>query len=321
MGNSWLSQNFLILFLLALWLHPGCSSEDGLFVDTNFSGYVVVASVATAPSTGPGLLSMVSPDGDSQTALRDFFVSSEFATGLVYLGNSQIAMAVDGADRIDALNLLTGLVAPFSVNVNITATPLRQMARTRDGSVFVVESNGNTIEKVDASANRVGTPFIGTTTGACVLSAPYGIAYDPINNRIAVISSAASGRLSIYDANLGTCVAHVTAAPFNSGTPVGIAFHSLSQKYIVSFNTSHAIYAVDLDGTNATQIYLSSSIVNSPRALAADDSGNIYVGSDGTDTVEKLYWSGTGSATRALAGPLLGPSVYTQNPTAILVIP
>jgi hypothetical protein len=303
-----------------LWV--SCTSDQGRLIEKDLSGYVIVSTVATAPSTGPGLLSLVSPDGAEVTTIGDFYSSAEFVTGLAYLGNNRIVLSVDGADRINQYNLTTGVMSSFAVNVNVTATPLRQMAITNDKSLFVVESNTNAVEKIDASGSRVGAPFIATTTGSCVLATPYGIAYDPINNQIAVISSpgGGAGRLSIYDASSGACVTHVTAAPLNAGAPVGIAYHSLAQKFIVSFNTIHAIYAFDLDGTNGTQIYLNSSIISSPRALATDTSGAIYVGSDGTDTVEKLSWSGTGSATRALAGPLVGPSINSQNPTSILVI-
>jgi hypothetical protein len=62
-------------------------------------------------------------------------------------------------------------------------------------------------------------------------------------------------------------------------------------------------------------------VINTPRAITVDSSGYIYVGSSGTDTIEKLSYSGVGSATRALTGALIGPGIYSQNPTSIVVIP
>lgn len=325
-GRGIAHQTGIVLGVFLALLFVACSSGTSRFIAPSeaarsYSGYVMVATVATAPSTGPGILTLVSPDGTDVSVVQDLFISSEYVTGLAYLGSDRVAVGVDGADRIDVYNLLTGALTAFAVNVNITATPLRNMVSTADGSVYIVESNTNTVEKVDSSGSRVGAPFLPTTVGSCVLSAPYGVAYDSANGRVAVISSAASGRLSIYNDTTGTCIAHVTTAPFNSGFPAGIAYHAPSGKYIVTFNTSHAIYSVDANGANAAQIYLNSAIINTPRTVATDTAGNIYVSSEGTDTVEKLYWSGSGTATRALSGPLLGPSVYSQNPTAILVIP
>ena len=127
--------------------------------------------------------------------------------------------------------------------------------------------------------------------------------------------------MSIYDSTGSSCVAHITAAPLNGGTPTAVAYHAATNKILVTFATTHAIYAFDPDGTNATQIYLNSTVINTPRALATGANGSIYVGSSGTDSVEKLSWNGTGTASRVGSIALIGPGLYTQNPTAIVVVP
>jgi DNA-binding beta-propeller fold protein YncE len=118
---------------------------------------------------------------------------------------------------------------------------------------------------------------------------PFGITCIPGSDYIAVVSMAASERLSIYDAN-GNCITHITAAPLNAGTPNGIAYHATSQKIIITCSTDHAIYSINLDGSGSTQIFLNRTRINTPRAVITDADGYIYVSSTGTDTIEKLFF-------------------------------
>lgn len=306
----------IVFFILFSSLIASCSGDEATLV--NSGPYIAITSVTTGPATGPGIASVFNSSGELVTILKDFAASgTEYGAGVAHTGNLNFAISVDGVDRVDYVNMLSGVSSSIA-NGALTATPIRHIASDNSQSIFITESNTNTIEKFDASGSRVGNPFIATTTGSCVLASPWGIAVNPNNNRIAVISSAASGRFSLYNSD-GTCNTHVTAAPFNSGTPTAIAYHPKTGRWIVTFATTHAIWAVNETGGSATQIYLNSSIINTPRAVACDSEGNIYVGSDGTDTVEKLYWSGTGLATRALAGPFAGPGIFTQNPTGIAV--
>lgn len=305
----------IILFSFTVFV-SSCSSDEVSLVKNG--PYVVISSVTTGPATGPGIVTVYDRSGTLVNVLRDYASNgAEYGAGLAHIGGLIFGVSVDGTDRIDKIDMLSGTISSIT-NAALTATPMRNIATDSQKSLFVVEANTNSIEKFDVSGSRVGNPFIATTTGSCVLASPWGIAVNPTNNRFAVISSAASGRFSLYNSD-GTCNTHTTAAPFNSGTPTGIAYHSLSGKWIITFATSHAIYAVSETGASPTQIFLNSSLINTPRSVACDSEGNIYVGSDGTDTVEKLYWSGTGAATRALAGPFAGPSINTLNPAAIAV--
>lgn len=290
---------------------------------------IVVTTVATDPSTGPGLVSYFESDGTIIRTLKDYFSSGTgFPTGSAFVPPDSVLIMVENTlDVGDLFNLRTGetrnsvLFSSF-----LSGTPVRQIAysETEDAAYILEVQAGNTgtIEKfILGTGQRLGNPFIPTTVGSCVLQNPYGVVFVPSTQRLYVISaSGTAGRLSVYDTS-GNCVQQITAAPFNAGTPSGIAYHKNSNKLIVSFATSHAIHAMNLDGSGATQIYLNSSIVNTPRAITSDEDGYIYVSSSGTDTVEKLSYSGTGLATRALSGPLIGPSIFSQNVTSITVVP
>jgi len=307
-----------LIYFLVLAAICGCDGDRARILESPI-GYVAITNVSVSPATGPGMVSIFNTQGELVSILRDYYSSgTEYPSGITYLGNFMLAVTIDGADRIEIINFVTGVSSSLT-NSNLTAAPLRHIIVDNDNSLLVTESSTNTVEKFDASNSRVGNPFLATTTGACVLTSPWGIGINKLDNTIAVISSAVSGRFSLFNPD-GTCNTHVTTAPFNSGTPTGIAYHAPSGYWIVTFATTHAIYAVNAIGGGAIQIYLNSSIINTPRAVACDSTGNIYVGSDGTDTIEKLYWSGSGLATRALAGPFAGPNVYTTNPVAITVI-
>lgn len=318
-----MKTQYLLAFTFIFGLTScGQSTEfDGISSSSSLSGSIVISSVATDPATGAGIVSWWNPNGTFKSTLRDLFSGSEFATGLGFIAPDKIVASIEGVDRLEIMNLSTSVLTPIT-HVGLTATPLKQIAvDPTDSAIYIAEFNQNTVEKFTASGSRIGAPFLATTTGACSLSSPWGVTVIPSTQDVVVISSpAAAGRFSKYTKD-GACVTHVTAAPFNSGTPQGVAYHPTTNKLLVTFATTHAIIAVDLDGTNPTTIYLNSAIINTPRTIATDAQGYIYVGSSGTDTIEKLYWSGTGSATRATSGPLIGPGVFSQNPTAITVIP
>lgn len=310
--------------LIMGFIIAGCKGDYGLdIVQTQsiYSGNLVITSVTTDPGTGPGLVSMYDSEGTLVSILQDLFsTGTNFGTGVDFIPPNKVIAAIEGNDALHEIDLGAATIRTIT-NTNLASGPLRQLTRsTVDGSIYIVEANPAQVEKFTSDYQRVGNPFIGATTGSCALATPYGIAFIPTVEYIAVVSSAVSGRLSIYDKD-GNCIRHQTTAPMNAGTPSGITYHSLSNKLVITRATDHSIWSMNIDGTNPFQIYLNSTIINTPRAITSDADGYLYVSSSGTDTVEKLYYSGTGTASRALPGPLVGPSVHAQNVSSILVVP
>ncbi|MFN7730121.1 MAG: hypothetical protein ACK5P7_13260 [Bdellovibrio sp.] len=317
-------KNFFVCNILSLLFLAGCSGEkpfDGASSATNYSGTLLVSSVTTDPATGPGLVSSWKTDGTFKATLRDLFPGGEFASGSGFISPDKFVIAIEGVDRLEILNLSSGQTSAIT-NVALNATTMKHVAvDPGDGSIYVAEQNINTVEKFTTSGQRIGSPFLPTTLAPCSLNNPWGLAVIPATGDVVVISAAgAAGRFSRFSKD-GACLNHSIAAPFNSGTPTAIAYHSPTNKLLVTLSTLNSIVAVDVDGSNPQTIFLNSAIMSTPRAIATDADGFIYVGSSGTDTIEKLYWSGTGSATRATSGPLIGPSAFSQNPTAITVAP
>lgn len=281
-----------------------------------YSGKVVVTTVSTDPATGPGLVTMFNQDGSLHSSLRDLFPNLEWASGSVFQSPDKVLVLIANSSRVEKLDL-TNLTNNNFTTARINGSPNRGLAQDAvDGTVYVAEQTANTIEKYDSNGVPIGAPFINTTTGACVLANPSGIAVQS-NRRLLAVQST---RLLIYDQN-GGCLAAVTAAPFNANTPYAVAYHPQTDKILVGFYTNSAIMACNTSGASCTTIYSTPTIISNPRSMTVDSGGAIYVGSSGTDTIEKLLWTGSGLATRATTSPFIGPGIYTQNPTSVMVIP
>jgi hypothetical protein len=306
-----------------------CEGTKSLDLSGTSSGSIIITTVATDPSTGPGMVNQFDSSGNFVRVLKDYYSSgTSYATGSAFVPPENILVMVESTlDIGDLFNVRTGdMQGSVLFSSNLSGAPVRQIAyNPTEDAAYILETQAGstgTIEKfILGTGNRLGNPFIPTTVSSCVLASPYGIVFNQNDQRLYVISSSgAAGRLSVYDTS-GNCIQHIVAAPLSTGTPSGITYHTLSNKLIVTFATTHAIYSMDLDGTNATQIYLNSSIINTPRSITSDSNGFLYVSSSGTDTIEKLVYTGSGSATRALSGPLIGPGIFSQNATSITVVP
>jgi hypothetical protein len=328
--RTFLGTILLVSFSVAsLGLLSSCEGNESLDLAGTSSGAIIVTTVATDPSTGPGMVTQYDSSGGFVRVLKDYYsTGTSFATGSAFVPPESVLVMVESTlDVGDLFNARTGEAQNSVIfNSNISGAPVRQITyNPSEDAAYILETqagNTGTIEKfILSSGQRLGNPFIPAVVSTCSLANPFGITFNPNTQRIYVISAnGTAGRLSVYDTS-GNCVQHVVAAPLNAGTPSGITYHSLSDKLIVTFASTHAIYAMDLDGSNPVQIYLNSSIINTPRAITSDADGYLYVSSSGTDTVEKLTYTGTGSATRAISGPLIGPGIFSQNVSSITVVP
>lgn len=305
-------------FLLPAVLASACGTASEPFprtAQTARTGHLVVSS------TGSNVVAEFDVAGSLAALVRDFNNAAETPYGVVVAGDGSSFVVVDGVDRVE--NIATsGTISTVINNASLTSVPPGGIARDPSGNIYVVESSINTIEKFSAAGARQGNPFINTavTTGAvtCTLSTPRGIAY-VAGDRLAVASSG-NGRLLIYDVN-GGCVASITAAPFGSNAPYGVAYDSANAKIIVTFNTSSAVVATNTSGAGAQTIYLNTTVILTPTGVVADGAGGIYVANTGLDTIEKLAYAGGATATRVGGTPWVGPSVYLRDPWGIAIVP
>jgi sugar lactone lactonase YvrE len=291
-----------------------CAQESRLFKpasSASYSGYFAVSS------TGFNTVTLFDESGTFVRLLRDLNYPSESPYGLGISLSGNLLAVIEGVDRVESISLADGSYSNFVLNASLTANTVLGLAVDSAGSIYVAEQSTNTIEKFSPAGFRVGSPFIGTTVGSCVLSAPRQLAI--LGNGNLAVANTGNDRLNIYDTS-GGCVAAVTAAPFGSNDPYGVAWDAAYSRIIVAFNGSSEIVRVDQDGSNPTQIYLDTAVISAPTSVACDGAGGLYVGNTGLDTVEKLAFDGS-TATRAGTSPFIPTSAYMRDPSGIVRIP
>lgn len=328
-GLIFQSRWILVILVLPLCLLSACKGQKYFDQLANYSGYVLVSSVKTAQTTsaipsGPGTLTLFDAEGKFVTVVKDYYSSSEYINGVTILNGRRILYSIEGTDRIEALNSSLLTLDVFSNNANLSGSPVRHMTSDSSGNVFLIENNGATsqIEKLDSTGGRVGAPFISTTTGSCDLSSanPFGITYIASTGNLAVtLFGNTSPGLYIYNANDGSCVSAISTSPFDSNYPSAIVYHGSSGKLLVGRFGDNRIYSVDSSGGSAS-LLLTSSRIGGLTALNVDSHGYVWVGSSANSTVEKLSFDGS-ALSFVSSTPIINTSIYSQNPTSVVVVP
>lgn len=302
------------------------------------SGSIIITS-NTNGTTGPGLISVWTKDGDLDRVLYDYTkVGTGYASGLAFVAPSMLFAITDtggGAsnDFLDLFDYLTPFANPTNLFSSLASggatTYMRQMAlvtntTTNHFNAFIAESGNNRVARLSSPIGTGGSSLNFTrdynfaANGTCTLATPYGISAIASTGNLAVVSSAASGRVNIFDQS-GTCIGSTAMTNF----PTGAAYHAKSNTVLVTYATTSAITAHDITtgaATPVTAIYTSPAQLSTPRAIATDAAGYIYVSSDTLDLVVKLYWDGV-TATASYVGTAVQASVFTQNITSITVVP
>lgn len=301
---------FFLLELILVVLAVACSDKayDQLDSRTQIpSGSIIVTSNING-TTGPGLISVWTPEGELDRVIYDYTkVTTGYASGVAVISPSSILAVTDtgGSASNDFLDLFE-YTTPFANPTNLfsslssggNTTYMRNMAFVTDSAAnryyaFIAESGNNRIARLSST---IGEPsslnftrdFNFASNGTCTLGTPYGVAYVPSNGYVGVVSSAASGRVNIFNAN-GVCIGSTAM----TNTPTGMANHAPSDKLLVTYAGNSSVTAHNVTtgaASPATAIYTSAAQLSTPRAIATDSSGYIYVASDGLDLVVKLYW-------------------------------
>lgn len=330
---------FLFLSIIGCGASENSFDQLGSNTATEIPSGSVIISSNNNGTTGPGLITVWKPDGEFDRVIYDYTkVTTGYASGLAFVSPSKIFAITDtggGAsnDFLDLFDYFTPFANPINLFSNLASggatTYMRSMALVTNSSlnqhyVFVAEAGNNRVTRLSSpiSDSSSGLNFVRdfnfANNGTCSLTTAYGVAEIPTSGNIAVVSSAASGRLNIFD-QAGTCIGSTALTNF----PTQVAFHALSGKLLVTNATNSSITAHSISNgalSPATAIYTSAGILSTPRAIATDAEGNIYVGSDGLDQVVKLYWNGV-AASASYIGTFISPSTFTQNISSIVVVP
>jgi sugar lactone lactonase YvrE len=313
-------------------------------------------NISTAAGTGSATYG-----GDGGVAIKAQFTSPQQividSAGNFYLSDSGThrvrKMATDGTVTTIAG---TGVAGYSGDNGPATSAKLNTpLGITLDssGNLYIADGNNNRIRKVDTSGTI--TTFAGDGSGAfggdngvatsAQIFGPFGVLAlgsniyitDTGNNRVRKVDAggtittiAGSGTAGFAGDN-----GAATSAQFN--TPIGIAADSAGNLYITDYSNG-SIRKISTGGTvttvagNGANGYggdggaATSAQLNSPRGVAVDTSGNIYI-TDGTNNRIRKVDIGTGNistiagtGTAGFSGDEGAPaSAQVSTPQAITV--
>jgi len=264
---------------------PAGIAADGagnLYIaDTGNNRIVEIAYSASgyAPAT-PILTGLSSPAGLAADWYGNLYIADTGNNRIVKL---PIAASGFGA----ALTIASGLNAPAGVAADLT------------GNVFVADTGNNRVLELPAVGPAFGSPLV----IASGLGAPQSVAVDTSHNLF--IADTNNNRILKYPNSASGYLTQQLAA-YNLHSPVGIAVDTSFNLYVAQAGAESIVKEVWEPGAGRFNgsIFTGSGFV-SPRAMAADSHGNLWV----ADASASQLW-------QVVSSPLTFPVVAanTQGP-------
>ncbi len=239
----------------------------------------------------PGALTVVMYDleGKFIDLIADYTQTNENPRGIAPYDVLNIAVLIDGVDRLSKASLIGGSVTDISTDAGLTGN-LYQLAYDAVGSrYFAIETS--TIEGFQKDGTRIGNPYISATTGSCVISVARGITAS--NSRL-YVTSTTNDDLNVYDISGATPTCLTANTTFGNVDPIGVMVHSNGLVY-VGTQGDDRIYSFPNDGSGAGTVVwdTNTSIISNPTDLVEMPDGTILVASDATNSIERINVDGT----------------------------
>ena len=196
--------------------------------------------------------------------------------------------------------------SPFSVNVrsqgidfaaapqlllNIGVSQPRRVAVNEKGELVVVELGKECISVFNQRGEKVRS-FGGSYSGHWKLRSPHGVAVDGEGNILVtdggndcIVKFTADGQ---FLASVGSSVVGGTRHPLHFACPYGIAFNASNNKIYVSDDTGR-VQVLNSDLTFSSAFGRTGSAEGcfmSPRGIACDSSGKVYVADSGNSRIQ-----------------------------------
>lgn len=281
------SKLFLGLLFLSSILSSCTKPSEGEFLQLSQSAGQNKIMVAT----GNGTANSVSSYSESGEFLELNLNTSD--AGLLMRGISpfdalHVLLAFDGQDGLSTLSLVDGTVTSF-VASSLFAGNIYQVVKDEVNSRFyAIESNA--IEAFGLDGSRLGNPYITTTVGGCVLSAPRGLTMTA--SGYLAVASYSNNDINVYDVSgaTPTCVNSYTG--YGNDRPIAILGHSDGFLYI-GFQTNDRIDKLADDGSGSPTTVLDDLLyINNPTSMLEMPDGTLLVASDGVDSIVHIDTSG-----------------------------
>jgi sugar lactone lactonase YvrE len=311
---------------------------DVLRSNTSGSGYALLtstssASAVTADDTNP-----------SPPTARFYVVRATHAPSTWTSANSNEVTTTGCADAV-TLYAGTGTAGSSGDNGAATAAQLNHpngIASDASGNVYVADTNGNRIRRIDATTGVITTVAGGGATTACSFSGaatsvslknPAGVAVDPANGDVYIADTGnncvrkLSGTTISQFAGGGattTCNASGTATSFALNAPAGVAVGASSTVYIADTNancirkvTGTSLSYVAGGGGSAACSYAGAAsglTLNKPGGLALDGSGNVFIADTNANCVREVS---AGAVSQVAGGGASSACSFSGSATAV----
>lgn len=272
-----------IVYTLTLFI-VACAAPSGEF----FYGTLGLGDKRIAMATQSNIV-MYDLDGHLVDVAYDGSSATEIPKGLAPYDPFSFAVLVDGADRISKLNVLDMTMSNLAVDANLTGTLYQMAWDEANGRYYAVE--GNTIEAFTKSGARLGAPYIATTVGACVLSTPRGLTVTR-DGRL-IVTSTVNNRIAVYNISTATATCISTNTNFGTSQPAAVIEHTDGLLYIAGYNNG-IIYSLPSSGVGTpTTVWAANlTVIRNPTSLLEMPDGTLLVGSDFTNSVERITTAG-----------------------------
>ncbi len=94
----WLISSIIFAYLLLLSF--GCGVKEASLLKS-YSGYVAIATVATAPATGPGIVALFDTEGELVEVIEDGYATGTgYPSGVAYLGDAIFAVFTEVSESL-----------------------------------------------------------------------------------------------------------------------------------------------------------------------------------------------------------------------------
>ncbi|MEI6209607.1 MAG: FG-GAP-like repeat-containing protein [Desulfuromonadales bacterium] len=302
---------------------------------------ITAAGVVTTLAGTPGSYGSTDGTGSAARFFGPMGITADSA-GTVYVsdtGNNTIR-------KITSAGVVTTLAGMAGIGGSTDATGTNArfgapegIAVDASGTLYVVDTNNNTIRKINPSgvvstlAGAAGSPgFVNGTGSAARFSVPFDLAVDPDGSNVYVCDHGNHAIRKIVTATgVVTTLAGSGTMGYSDGVgtaaafrwPAGVAVDGTGVVYVADTD-NQVIRKITPDGVvttiGGTRIHGSADGVgtaasfSNPKDIAVDSSGNLYVADRGNHTVRK---GAAAVVTDGVCGSSNGAS-FTVAPTASL---
>lgn len=296
--------------VVAVSLIIACEKRAGEFFVASLGlekDRIIIASQTAAVLT----VSAYDLDGKLINILADYQAEVNGPRGLALYDSLHILLSLEGADRVDLVNLAGGR-SVFTQSSFLTGTIGKIIPNPARTNYFVIEST-NSIERFEYNGDRIpvtGNSFVQGTLAPCAAPGSFrSLVFNNSGDLLVVQSASTAAFKYTVGPTTATACAATTALPGNANDIIN---HSDGNMYIAS--TNNQIYRASQTLTGAVSIFNNAATIALPTALAELPNGDLIIASDTTDSLEVISTSGTYRGT-------LVKDANTAQVHSILVVP